>query len=127
MVRALRARFSAAALRTGTEEPVDAEESQKEIQAKGELILGLGGRESNSPGKVWSSPSDVPAPLGAIRGRLRSSPWARHRPRRRRLFLFGTPCQTEGLKRGSDGGASQVGGAATDGLAEALKAQTAAH
>ena len=45
MVRALRARFSAAALRTGTEEPVDAEESQKEIQAIGELILGLGGRE----------------------------------------------------------------------------------
>ena len=30
MVRALRVRFSAAALRTGTEEPVDAEESQKE-------------------------------------------------------------------------------------------------
>ena len=35
MVRALRARFSAAALRTGTEEPVDAEASQKEIQAIG--------------------------------------------------------------------------------------------
>ena len=51
MVRALRARFSAAALRTGTEEPVDAEESQKD-QAIGELILGLGGRESNSPSKV---------------------------------------------------------------------------
>ena len=65
MVRALRARFSAAALRTGTEEPVGAEESQKEIQAIGELILGLGGRKSNSPGKVWSSPSDVPAVLGA--------------------------------------------------------------
>ena len=62
MVRALRARFSAAALRTGTEEPVDAEESQKEIQAIGELILGL---ESNSPGKVWSSAFDVPAALGA--------------------------------------------------------------
>ena len=56
----------------------------------------------NSPGKVWSSPSDVPAALGAsplppcphhprqpgLRGRPRSSPWARHRPRRRRLFLF---------------------------------------
>ena len=27
---------------------MDAEESQKEIQAIGELILGLGGRESNS-------------------------------------------------------------------------------
>ena len=46
MVRALRARFSAAALRTGTEEPVDAEESQKEIQAIGELILGLGGAKA---------------------------------------------------------------------------------
>ena len=45
MVRALRAR------RTGTEELVDAEESQKEIQAIGELILALGGRESNSPAK----------------------------------------------------------------------------
>ena len=44
MVRALRASFSAAALRTGTEEPVDVEESQKEIQAIGELILALGGR-----------------------------------------------------------------------------------
>ena len=99
MVRALRARFSAAALRTGTEEPVDAEESQKEIQAIGELILGLGGRESNSPGKVWSSPSDVPAALGASplaavasppapARTPRSSPWARHHPRRRRLFLF---------------------------------------
>ena len=40
------------------------EESQKEIQAIGELILALGGRESNSPGKVWSSPSEVPAALG---------------------------------------------------------------
>ena len=102
MVRALRARFSTAALRTGTEEPVGAEESQKEIQAIGELILGLGGRESNSPGKVWSSPSDVPAALGASplaavasppapartpRQAPRSSPCTRHRPRRRR-FLF---------------------------------------
>ena len=68
MVRALWARFWAAALRTGAEEPVDAEESQKEIQAIGELILSLGGRESNSPGKVWSSPSDVPAALGSSRG-----------------------------------------------------------
>ena len=46
------------------EEPVDVEESQKEIQAIGDLILALGGRESNSPGKVWSSPSEVPAALG---------------------------------------------------------------
>ena len=65
MVRALRARFSAAALRTGTEEAVDAEECQKkEIQAIGELILVLGGR-SNRAGKVWSSPSGVSAVLGA--------------------------------------------------------------
>ena len=47
MVRALRA-FSAAALRTGVEEPVDVEESQKEIQAIGELILALGGRRVKS-------------------------------------------------------------------------------
>ena len=67
----LRARFSAAALRTGSEEPMDAEESQKqkEIQAIGELILALGGRESSSPGKVWSSPSDVPAARGPVIGR----------------------------------------------------------
>ena len=66
MVHALRARFSAAALRTGTEEPVDAEESQKEIQAISKLILALGGRESSRFGKVWSSPSDVlVAALGA--------------------------------------------------------------
>ena len=65
MIRALRARCLAAALRTGSEEPMDAEESQKEIQAIGELILALGGRESSSPGKVWNSPSDVPATLGA--------------------------------------------------------------
>ena len=49
LVRALRARFSAAALRTGTEEPVDVEESQKEIQAIGELILALGGRAEKCP------------------------------------------------------------------------------
>ena len=91
MVRALRARFSAAALRTGTEEPVDVEESQKEIQAIGELILALGGRAialvksgallptcgvGRKPVTAVASP---PAPA-----RPRSSPWARHRPRRRR-------------------------------------------
>ena len=92
MVRALRARFSAAALRTGTEGPVDAEESHKEIQAIGELILGLGGRESNSPGKVWSSPSDVPAALGASPLAAVASPPAPARtPRQAAVQSLGAP------------------------------------
>ena len=33
---------------------------QKEIQAIGELIIALGGKQSASADKVWSSPSDVP-------------------------------------------------------------------
>ena len=59
MVRRLRTRFSVAALRGG-EDPEDAEEIQREIQCIGELILALGGKESSSQEKVWSSPSDVP-------------------------------------------------------------------
>ena len=101
MVRALRARFSAAALRTGSEEPMDAEESQKEIQTIGELILALGGRESSSPGsQERRGGGDSPLRLAAMEMEL------------------------EALKKGSDGGGSQVGGAATGELAEALKAQT---
>ena len=56
MVRRLRARFTAAALREGDDGDV-----QKEIQAIGELIIALGGKQSASADKVWSSPSDVPA------------------------------------------------------------------
>ena len=150
MVRALRARFSAAALRTGSEEPMDAEESQKEIQAIGELILALGGRESSSPGKVWSSPSDVPAALGASLPTAVVSPPAPARAARPaavqslgapppkkakavpvpvpgfdmpggsqerryggdsplRARLAAMEMELEALKRGSDGGGSQVG------------------
>ena len=152
MVRALRARFSAAALRTGTEEPVDVEESQKGIQAIGELILGLGGRERIAPGKVWSSPSDVPAALGAsplppwphhprqpgLRGRPRSQSLGAPPPKKAILFrrFSGTPRRGETLLCGPDWprwrwslrpsrGAPTVEppGAATGELAEALKAR----
>ena len=57
MVRRLRARFTAAALKEGDDG--DDADVQKEIQAIGELILALGGRQSASADKVWSSPSDV--------------------------------------------------------------------
>ena len=43
-----------------------------------------------------------------------------------RARLAAMEMELEALKRGSDGGGSQVGGAATGELAEALKAQTAA-
>ena len=56
MVRRLRARFTAEALKEGDDGDV-----QKEIQAIGELIIALGGKQSASADKVWSSPSDVPA------------------------------------------------------------------
>ena len=59
MVRRLRARFTAAALREGDDG--DDGDVQKEIQAIGELIIALGGKQSASADKVWSSPSDVPA------------------------------------------------------------------
>ena len=55
MVRRLRARFAAAALKEGDDVDV-----QKEIQAIGELIIALGGKQSASADKVWSSPSHVP-------------------------------------------------------------------
>ena len=58
MVRRLRARFAAAALKEGDD--ADAVDVQKEIQAIGELIIALGGKQSASADKVWSSPSDVP-------------------------------------------------------------------
>ena len=58
MVRRLRARFTAAALKEGDDG--DDADVQKEIQAIGELILALGGKQSASADKVWSSPSDVP-------------------------------------------------------------------
>ena len=57
MVRRLRARFTAAALKEGDDG--DDADVQKEIQAIGELILALGGKQSASADKVWSS-SDVP-------------------------------------------------------------------
>ena len=58
MVRRLRARFAAAALKEGDDgDDVDV---QKEIQAIGELIIALGGKQSASADKVWSSPSDIP-------------------------------------------------------------------
>ena len=59
MVRRLRARFTAAALKEGDDG--DDGDVQKEIQAIGELIIALGGKQSASADKVWSSPSDVPA------------------------------------------------------------------
>ena len=58
MVRRLRARFAAAALKEGDD--ADDVDVQKEIQAIGELIIALGGKQSASADKVWSSPSDVP-------------------------------------------------------------------
>ena len=140
MVRALRARFSAAALRTGTEEPVDVEESQKEIQAIGELILALGGRAialvksgallptslrrwaqaryrrglttRASPAAVQSLGAPPPKKAKAV-----PVPAPRLAPRRRgggdsplRARLDAMEMELEALKRGSDGGASQVGG-----------------
>ena len=64
MVRRLRARFAAAALKEGDD--ADDVDVQKEIQAIGELIIALGGKQSASADKVWSSPSDVPPkPAGA--------------------------------------------------------------
>ena len=140
MVRALRARFSAAALRTGTEEPVDVEESQKEIQAIGELILALGGRAialvksgallptslrrwaqaryrrglttRASPAAVQSLGAPPPKKAKAV-----PVPAPRLAPRRRgggdsplRARLDAMEMELEALNRGSDGGASQVGG-----------------
>ena len=58
MVRRLRARFTAAALKEGDDG--DDADVQKEIQAIGELIIALGGKQSASADKVWSSPFDVP-------------------------------------------------------------------
>ena len=58
MVRRLRARFAAAALKEGDD--ADDVDVQKEIQAIGELIIALGGKQSASADKVWSSNSDVP-------------------------------------------------------------------
>ena len=58
MVRRLRARFTAAALKEGDDG--DDADVQKEIQAIGELIIALGGKQNASADKVWSSPSDVP-------------------------------------------------------------------
>ena len=64
---------------------MDAEESQKEIQA-------IGGRESNSPGRVWSSPSDVPAALGASPLAAVASPPAPARtPRQAAVQSLGAP------------------------------------
>ena len=57
MVRRLRARFTAAALKEGDDG--DDADVQKEIQAIGELILALDGKQSASADKVWSSPSDA--------------------------------------------------------------------
>ena len=68
MVRRLRTRFSVPALRTG-EDPDDAHDNQQEIKCIGELILALGGKESSSKEKVWSSPSDVPAGLVGLQSR----------------------------------------------------------
>ena len=48
----------AAALKEGDD--ADDVDVQKEIQAIGELIIALGGKQSASADKVWSSPSDVP-------------------------------------------------------------------
>ena len=62
MVRRLRARFAAAALKEGDD--ADDVDVQKEIQAIGELIIALGGKQSASADKVWSSPSDVPPGAG---------------------------------------------------------------
>ena len=52
MVRRLRARFTAAALKEGDDG--DDGDVQKEIQAIGELIIALGGKQSASADKVWS-------------------------------------------------------------------------
>ena len=57
MVRRLRARFTAAALKEGDDG--DDADVQKEIQAIGELILALGGKQSASADKVWR-PSQAP-------------------------------------------------------------------
>ena len=64
MVRRLRARFTAAALREGDDG--DDADVQKEIQAIGELILALGGKESASADKVWSSPFRCPSGGGGL-------------------------------------------------------------
>ena len=111
-------------------------------------------RESNSPGKVWSSPSDVPAapPLRhhqrqpGLRG---SQSFGAPPPKKAKAVPVPAPgleCPAvlrnaeaeETLLCGPDwprwrwswkplrGAPSQVGGAATGELAEALKAQTAA-
>ena len=138
MVRRLRTRFSVAALRGG-EDPEDAEEIQREIQCIGELILALGGKESSSQGKVWSSPSDVPVEavgprspglpqpatasglgVGLDRGGLHTAEVAGGPSAARvlgatdgdsplRAKLAALEMEIEALKRGSDGGGSQTG------------------
>ena len=138
MVRRLRTRFSVAALRGG-EDPEDAEEIQREIQCIGELILALGGKESSSQEKVWSSPSDVPVEavgprspglpqpatasglgVGLDRGGLHTAEVAGGPSAARvlgatdgdsplRAKLAALEMEIEALKRGSDGGGSQTG------------------
>ena len=61
MVRSLRARFTAAALKEGDDG--DDADVQKEIQAIGELILALGGKQSASADR-----SEAPLPM-SLRGR----------------------------------------------------------
>ena len=92
MVRRLRARFTAAALKEGDEG--DNADVQKEIQAIGELIIALGGKQSASTDK--SSPSDVcPGAAGAsLPPTAFSPPVAGRRPVRRlspRAAGFGAP------------------------------------
>ena len=53
MVRRLRVRFTAGGVKEGDDG--DDADVQKEIQAVGELILALGGKQSASADKVWSS------------------------------------------------------------------------
>ena len=124
----------------------------REIQAIGKLILGLSGRESNTLGTIWSFPSG-PQPVSrrgaspdseASRGPVFGRTTAREKTKAvlvpaPGLDLLGgsqerrgggdsgqTGRDGEAPKRGSDGGASQVGVAATGQLAGALKAQTEA-
>ena len=135
MVRRLRARFTAAALREGDDG--DDGDVQKEIQAIGELIIALGGKQSASADKVWSSPSDVPAEAVGASPPVPPAPFSPplagssadglgrgDSPLRARLAAH--EMELEALKRGSDGGASVADVGQAGDLAAALKEQTEA-
>ncbi|CAE6941329.1 pol [Symbiodinium sp. CCMP2592] len=105
MVRRLRTRFAVAALK-GKDSGEDAADVNHEIQAIGELIVALGGKQSASllPRQPWLRRANVAAALAGADGLDKGDS-----PLRAKLAAL--EMEIEALKRGSDGGASVTDGA----------------